>query len=173
MKMCPSCQAPVQEGGTVCWKCGGNLRRSWWRRITDRLAAASPPRTAGVNGTEAVRSAVAELIGSLEDEDEDVRRNAASALARIARKDPEAVREAIPKLISLLEDEDRYTRGFAALALGTVEAEEALEPLRELLGDDEGSGIMKLAGILQGGGEMTVGEVAQEAIERIEKEIGA
>jgi hypothetical protein len=173
MKTCPSCQAPVQEGGSVCWKCGANLRRSWWRRITDKLAAVSPPRTAGVNHTEAVRGAIAELIGSLEDEDEDVRRNAAAALARIARKDPESVMEAVPKLISLLEDEDGHTRGFAAQALGTVGAEEALEPLRELLGDDEGSGIVKVAGILQGGGEMTVGEVAQEAIERIEKEIGA
>ena len=167
MKMCPSCQAPIQEGATVCWKCGENPRRSWWRRITDALAAASPDRTVGMNGTEAVGETIAELIGSLEDEDEDVRRNAALALARIAHRDPEAVREAIPNLIGLLEDENAHVRGSIAQALGTVRAEDALEPLRKLLSDDAGSGIGVASGFRVR--ELTVGEMAQEAIERIEK----
>ena len=167
MKTCANCQAPIQEGATVCWKCGGKPRRGWWRRITDALSAASPARTAGVKGTVAVGETIDELISSLEDEDEDVCRDAALALARIAQKDPEAVRKAIPKLIGLLEDENAHVRGSAAQALGTIRAEEALGPLRKLLSDDAGSGIGVASGFRIR--ELTVGEVAREAIERIEK----
>jgi len=167
VKTCPNCQTINIEGANVCWNCGQTIRQSWWRRILDVLDTASAARTVGTNDTEADEETVAKLVVLLEDESESVRGDAALALAKIANKDPEVVREAIPKLIILLGDEDEHTRGFAARALGTVGAEEALEPLRKLLGDDAGSGIGMGSSFRVR--ELTIGEVAREAIERIEE----
>ena len=164
MKVCPYCQATIQAGATACWKCGKNPKRSWLRRITDSLSATTAER----NRAETSEEAIAKLIGSLEDEGEGVRRNAAVSLARIAQQDPVAVREAIPKLIRLLEDENSHIRGFAVRALGAAGAGDALGPLNGLLDDDAGSGLS--VGGSFNARELTVGEIAQDAIERIERQ---
>ncbi len=104
---------------------------------------------------------VPEIISLLEDEEGPVRVGAAIALGSIAKKDPEAVKGAIPRLISLLEDKEWPVRVNAALALGRMGTEEALEKLRGLLSDAAKVSIV--------GEETTVGEIAREAIERIEK----
>ena len=106
---------------------------------------------------------VPEVMSLLEHREWHVRRNAAKALARIGSQDPEAVREAIPKLISLLEDREDHVRGDAAWALGKLRAAEALEKLRGLLSDSAGIDDIYRKG------KVTVGEVAREAIERIEE----
>ena len=104
---------------------------------------------------------VPEIISLLEDKAKNVREDAAFALGSIGGKDPQAVSGAIPRLTSLLEDEVESVRGSAAQALGMIEVVEALEKLRGLLSD---SGKVCVYGKW-----ITVGEVAQEAIERIEK----
>jgi len=105
--------------------------------------------------------AIPGLISVLKDKDGNVRGSAAMALGRIGEKNPEAVRQAIPRLIGSLKDRSKVVRGSAAQALGMIEVAEALEKLRGLLSD---SGKLCVYGKW-----MTVGEVAREAIERIEK----
>lgn len=107
-----------------------------------------------------VGGVIPRLTSLLEDKNL-LRANAALALGQIATKDPKAVRGAIPGLIGLLQDKEGYNRGNAAWTLGSIGVEEALEKLRGLLSDSAKASI--------GSEETTVGELAREAIERIEK----
>lgn len=73
------------------------------------------------------------LADYLQDEDAEVRAQAAKVLGDIQRE------EAAEALIALLKDESARVRFFAAEALGRIEHEEAIEPLIEMLreNDDE------------------------------------
>ena len=73
--------------------------------------------------------AVPALISALKDQDVEVRRAAAEALANL--QDPRAV----PGLIGALEDRDAEVRGAAAMALGSLEDRRAVSPLLALLKD--------------------------------------
>lgn len=73
--------------------------------------------------------AVPALIGALKDQDVEVRRAAAQALANL--EDPRAV----PGLIGALEDQDTEVRLYAAMALGQLEDKRAVAPLLGLLKD--------------------------------------
>ena len=165
--------------------------RSWWRKIIDAIDAIRSGEAKNelvsyiehgrakteINDIEADGFALAQLISSLEYGDDSARKDAALSIANTAQTNPEIVREAIPKLISLLEDENGHTRGHAARALGLLGAEEALEPLKQLLNDFyTESDIIALpkmsfstastAAIVR---RLYVRDVAQEAIEMIEK----
>jgi HEAT repeat protein len=80
---------------------------------------------------EKVRSSVPRAIELLDDDDEKVRYNATSILARVAKQYPEDVEPAIPSLIDTLDDDFEYSRGNACWALGYLEADVALDALKE------------------------------------------
>ncbi|MFC2018250.1 HEAT repeat domain-containing protein [Chloroflexota bacterium] len=120
---------------------------------------------------------IAQLISSLEYGDDSDRKDAARFLAKIAYRDTEVARGAIPDLISLLKDENGHIRGYAACALGFLGAEDALDPLNELLDDFyTESDIVSTPGFVlnidvavAGVRRLYVREVAEEAIKMIEK----
>jgi HEAT repeat protein len=74
------------------------------------------------------------VIEALKDEDAEVRRSAAEALARVDAKTPGVV----PALAEALRDRDSEVRGAAALALGRLRvAREAVPPLCQTLRDSD------------------------------------
>jgi HEAT repeat protein len=81
------------------------------------------------------QAAVPELIEALNDDDWQVRNQAAVALGAIG---PEA-KAAVPALIDVLQDEDKYFRSQGALALGKIgrEARAAVPALIEALEDHD------------------------------------
>jgi HEAT repeat protein len=82
------------------------------------------------------RPCVPRAIELLENDNKKVRYNATSILSRIAKVHPEDVEPAIPALIEALEDEHDYSRVNASWALGYLEANEALDILKERSQDD-------------------------------------
>ena len=81
------------------------------------------------------KDAVPALITALKDEDSDVRSNAADALGKIGAD----AKEAVPVLITALKDEDNYVRSNAADALGNIGtgAKEAVPALITALKDED------------------------------------
>src|SRR5262249_5198544 len=81
------------------------------------------------------QAAVPELIGALNDDDWQVRNQAAVVLGAIG---PEA-KAAVPALIDVLQDDDKYFRSHGAVALGQIgrEARVAVPALRKALKDPE------------------------------------
>jgi len=106
-----------------------------------------------------MKLAVPRLVALLEDEEFGVREEAAYALGRIGEVDAELVKPAVPELIGLLGDDFGDVRAAAAFALGEIGARQALEKLEGLLNDTEECQL--------GDENLTVGEVAQRAIEKI------
>lgn len=82
------------------------------------------------------RPCVPRAIELLEDDDKKVRYNATSILSRIAKVHPEDVEPAIPALIEALEEDHDHSRVNASWALGYLEANEALDILKERSQDD-------------------------------------
>jgi HEAT repeat protein len=111
----------------------------------------------GENGKEIIHNLVSQNIIALEDEDSNVRSNAAYVLGNMGKE----AKEAIPALISALKDEDSDVRYYAAYALGNMgeEAKEAIPALISALKDEDSYVRFNAAGAL---GNM--GKEAKEAI---------
>ena len=97
------------------------------------------------------------LIEALKDDDNEVRRNAASALGRIGP----AAEAAVPALIEALKDDDNEVRRNAAFALGRIgpAAEAAVPALIEAL-KDEDSDVQRRAAFALG----RIGPAAEAAV---------
>jgi len=78
-----------------------------------------------------VRLTVSRAIELLEDSDERAHCNATSILARVVREHPESVEGTTDPLIDMLDDDFPHSRANACWALGYIEANEALDELRE------------------------------------------
>ena len=74
---------------------------------------------------------VERLIGELQDQDEDVRKHAASALGKIGSE------KAVPDLIQALQDQNAVVRRAAVWALGKIGEEEAIPALIQALQDQD------------------------------------
>ena len=105
---------------------------------------------------------MAELIGYLDDSDEEVRRAAFRALSMA--EDTPALAEALPSLIGGLESDDEEICRFAAEALSRlgVEAAEAVGPLGDLLGHEDEE-VRRAAARALG----SVGPAAVEVLDRL------
>ncbi|MEW6573812.1 MAG: DVU0298 family protein [Bacillota bacterium] len=93
---------------------------------------------------------------------------AAWALGRIGSAWPELVRPAAPRVLPLLRSQDPAVRGNAAWALGEMQAEEAIEELEALAGDDATFYIYS-DGLLR---ERKVNELAIAACKKIRSSLG-
>jgi len=93
-------------------------------------------RAIGTGGPEAVRQALSELIGLLQDNAEEVRWLAARA---IGNGFPDDVRKAVPELRHLMQDNTAKVRRLATRAIGAAgreAARQALPELKQLLHDE-------------------------------------
>lgn len=77
------------------------------------------------------------LIALLDDDDPAVRAAAAGALAALAEHHPEELDEVVPSLIDALDDVDDTVRARAVAALGYLDADAAVDPLREVAGNED------------------------------------
>lgn len=96
---------------------------------------------------ERVLPAVSRVIELLDDADQHARYNATSILARVAEPHPAAVEVAIDPLVHALDDEFAYTRSNACWALGYLDAEAALDRLREIERDDPDEEVRRAASV--------------------------
>ena len=78
---------------------------------------------------------VTALVGALRDADDEVRFNAALALARVASGDPATAEAAVPALGAALDDPNRYVRGYAVEALDRIGSRAALRAMIPALKD--------------------------------------
>jgi hypothetical protein len=111
-----------------------------------------------------VEPAVPQLIALLRDRDRRVREEAADMLKVIVEKEPRVVEAAVPQLTELLRDANTRVRWGAAEALGWIGDAAALEPLRSLTGDNARIRVWREGKEIRA----TVGQIAREAIKRIE-----
>lgn len=88
------------------------------------------------------------------------------AIGKIATKKPALVKKAYPVLCSFLKNPDPTLRGYAAWALGMLGIPDAKEELKKLLTDNQQLFLCE-EGELK---EKTVGQLAEEAIEKLTAE---
>ncbi len=86
------------------------------------------------------------------------------AIGRIAEKKPELVKYVFLDLISFLSNPDATVRGYAAWSLGNIGRQEAKENLKDLENDKSQVSIFENGEI----NKKTVGQIAKEAIEKLE-----
>lgn len=94
---------------------------------------------------------------------ENVRREVAWAIGRIAQTEPGLAKYAFRALVTFLKDPDPVLRGYAAWALGGIGFPDVVEQLRELE-TDQGSLSLWRNGKIE---EVTVGQLAREALGKI------
>ena len=114
---------------------------------------------------EKMEETIPRLMSLLESEDRQIRLSAADVIGIISRTKPEMVEEAAPQLISLLREK---IRGDIIYTLGRIGAVEALEILKKLVNEKELCDGCDSEGNLR---TTTIGELAREAVERINKKI--
>jgi len=95
-----------------------------------------------------------------------LRRGAVWGVGRLARGHPDLARDAEAPLTTLLESSDPHLRGLAAWALGHVGAEGAAKGRLRTLCSDRRSVAIFEDGVLS---ERTVGDLARQALERVEQ----
>ena len=99
------------------------------RRLGGKYAELAEELEAYYQESSQTNTSILEVITALNDEDLDVRSNAADALGKIKSE------AAIPSLIKLLEDKNFNVRSKAADALGKIKSEAAIPSLIKLLED--------------------------------------
>ena len=85
-------------------------------------------------------------------------------LGRLGQTHPQVVQEAAPRILACLTDSNPQVRTYAAWCLGIIGEQEAASELRRLLADLQPVKLYE-AGNLR---ETTVGQVAREALQRLE-----
>lgn len=93
----------------------------------------------------------------------ELRRDVFWGLARLAGKRPEYVEHGERFLLAALDEDDAYNRGYAAWCLGMLGAKSARGKLKELAGDGSEIRTFRDQTLV----DLTVGDLAREALERI------
>lgn len=94
---------------------------------------------------DALADRLSELVPLLSDDVPSVRGAIVEVIRHVAEDDPDAVDEVVDPLLELLDDEVDFVRARAVRALGYAEADEAIEPLRDLAEDEADEDVAELA----------------------------
>ncbi len=116
----------------------------------------------GKNNYEIIEDIILMLFNCLEEDF--TREGMLWGLGRLGQTHPEVVQEAAPRIQECLTDSNPQVRTYAAWSLGIIGAQAAVPDLRLLTNDPQPVKLYE-AGELK---EITVGQVAREALQRLE-----